>query len=372
MMQDDSNGESSFEFVERKIEGISLVDNAMKQGVPHSAALIPPKMTSSGLGAVEPPSALPSFIEPSPRTASESATKSPPSTSVTAIAPSDTSSYNPAASAFYPKTFSPVIPASKGSDASLSTVDSIIDSDPNAGVSSQLLGWVKGAVGGSAGILSRVTEKAKSSMNSMITTLDPQMKEFIYSGGAVDIIVASDKEVKVSPVREAFQSVFGKATVTGMPVNTSTAAAAQPVGFAAGVKAAEERLSAVRSAQNIPPEQTVLAVENFLVEIGENKWFDVGVLILSDPARGITLETFTQLTPVPAAVVALAQEDTPAEYPLRWSGLSVTVGSIMANNLQVPHTEWHQALTGVSRSEMILLAAKVLAGLYKSSVGPIL
>lgn len=49
-------------------------------------------------------------------------------------------------------------------------------------------------------------------------------------------------------------------------------AAAQPVGFAAGVKAAEERISAVRSAHNIPPEQTVLAVENFLVEIGENKY----------------------------------------------------------------------------------------------------
>lgn len=72
-----------------------------------------------------------------------------------------------------------MIPASKGSDASLSTADSAFEGDANAGVSSQLLGWVKGAVGGSAGILSRVTEKAKNSMNSMITTLDPQMKEFL-------------------------------------------------------------------------------------------------------------------------------------------------------------------------------------------------
>lgn len=32
MMQDDSNGEASFEFVERKLEGISLVDNAVRQG----------------------------------------------------------------------------------------------------------------------------------------------------------------------------------------------------------------------------------------------------------------------------------------------------------------------------------------------------
>lgn len=58
---------------------------------------------------------------------------------------------------------------------------------------------------------------------------------------------------------------------SGLPVNTSTAAAPQPVGFAAGVRAAEERICGLRSAHNIPVEQTVLAVENFLVEIGENK-----------------------------------------------------------------------------------------------------
>lgn len=29
----------------------------------------------------------------------------------------------------------------------------------------------------------------------------------------MDILVASDKEVKISPIREAFQYVFGKATV---------------------------------------------------------------------------------------------------------------------------------------------------------------
>lgn len=60
----------------------------------------------------------------------------------------------------------------------------------------------------------------------------------------------------------------------------------------------------------------------------------MGVLILNDPARQINLQTFTQMTPVPTAIVTLAQEDTPADYPLRWSGFSVTIGSLMANNLQ--------------------------------------
>lgn len=34
------------------------------------------------------------------------------------------------------------------------------------------------------------------------------------SGGDMEVVVASNKDVKVSPVRQAFQSVFGKATVT--------------------------------------------------------------------------------------------------------------------------------------------------------------
>lgn len=34
------------------------------------------------------------------------------------------------------------------------------------------------------------------------------------SGGDIEVVVASDKDVKISPVRQAFQAVFGKATVT--------------------------------------------------------------------------------------------------------------------------------------------------------------
>ncbi len=65
-----------------------------------------------------------------------------------------------------------------------------------------MFGWVRGASGG---ILSRVAEKTKSSVESVITTLDPQMKDFIHSGGDVTAVVASDKDAKVSPLREAFQ-----------------------------------------------------------------------------------------------------------------------------------------------------------------------
>ena len=44
------------------------------------------------------------------------------------------------------------------------------------------------------------------------------MKEYIRSGGDVTVVVASDKDVKIQPVREAFQKVLGRATIYGVPV----------------------------------------------------------------------------------------------------------------------------------------------------------
>lgn len=35
------------------------------------------------------------------------------------------------------------------------------------------------------------------------------------SGGDVNVLVASDKEAKVAPIRDAFIDVFGRATVKG-------------------------------------------------------------------------------------------------------------------------------------------------------------
>ena len=54
------------------------------------------------------------------------------------------------------------------------------------------------------------------------------------SGGDLDIVVTSDKEVKVGAVRDAFQEVFGMAMVTGEAGQSNIAP--QTVGYAAGVK----------------------------------------------------------------------------------------------------------------------------------------
>ncbi|XP_035827309.1 protein PRRC1 [Aplysia californica] len=222
-----------------------------------------------------------------------------------------------------------------------------------------LFGWISGN-----SLVNKMVEKTKSSMESVITTLDPGMKQVINSGGDVEVAVTSTKDNKVVPVREAFQSVFGKATVTGKASQATTAA--QPVGFTAGLKGAEERISNLRKSGSVPDGQTVVSVEGFIVEILPDRWFEMSCLVLKDPSHGIELQTFSQPTLIPAEYVLKAQDKTPSDYPLKWAGLAVTIGEVIEEaQPHIGHADWQMVLSGVSRRQSLLLAAQSLAFMYK-------
>ncbi|CAG9795596.1 unnamed protein product [Diatraea saccharalis] len=344
-----------------------------------------PKVGSAGnlLSSIAPPSQLPNFVTSLPVAPSSEPQNNAPPVNVTQPAPIPVQPVmvqqkDDAPNS--PEKFSPAIPPIKGEPtlsirspedsqatqspeslpASTPEVDKLGDIMPGSG----LFTWMKGAVT-SGGILQRVAEKAKSSVDSMITTLDPQMKEYLKNGGDIYIVVASDKETKISPIREAFQGVFGKATVVGFPAQ-SDVTAEQPVGYAAAYAAAKQRIAHLRSTRselnnNIP----VIAVEGFLQETVSDRWFDISLLVLSQPSLGIELQLQSQSTPVPGAAVAAASAATTEQYEHSQTGYSVTIGSIMAASLQVHHSEWQEAATGVSRRDLLLLAAKSLAGSYK-------
>ncbi|XP_045501637.1 protein PRRC1-like isoform X2 [Colias croceus] len=348
-----------------------------------------PTLAATGnlLSSVAPPSELPNFITTSvnpvapvapvvQNEAPVSQTNTKPAENPNAPVPMDMSPQTP-------EKFSPAIPPSKGeptvsirspveSDSTLSPgslpesgvgTDKIGDIMPGSG----LITWMKGAMS-SGGILQKVAEKAKNSVDSMITTLDPQMKEYLNnegSGGDLYIVVASDKEVKVSPVREAFQTVFGKATIVGEPAQ-SDVTAAQPVGYAAAYAAAKQRIAHLRSVNsqlhnNVP----IVAIESFVYEAMPDRWYDIALLVLSQPSLGIELQVQSQGTPIPSAAVLAAREATPTDYAHAQTGYNTTIGSIMSANLQVPHTQWQEASTSVSRRELLLLASRSLAGSYQ-------
>uniref|UniRef100_A0A8D3A4U9 Proline rich coiled-coil 1 n=1 Tax=Scophthalmus maximus TaxID=52904 RepID=A0A8D3A4U9_SCOMX len=235
------------------------------------------------------------------------------------------------------------------------------------GTGGGIWGFIKGVAGNP--VVKTVLDRTKHSVESMITTLDPGMAPYIKSGGDIDIVVTSDKELNVDAVRDAFQEVFGMAMVTGEPGQSNIAP--QPVGYAAGVKGAQERIDSLRRAGVIHEKQPVVSLESFIAELFPDKWFDIGCLILEDPTYSIRIEVFTQATPLALDHVQQAQSLTPPDYSLRWSGLIVPVGEVLERCLpNINRTDWHQAMTGMTRRQMIQSAAKALAGIYKQQLPP--
>ncbi|XP_023241446.1 protein PRRC1-like [Centruroides sculpturatus] len=373
---DDTNGESTFEFVGDKTD-----ENLLHSG-PSESSPIPTleQLTLSSnidlnreetkatfvtaLGNLPPPQPTP-FFPTVPQGIENTITSSLyiPSRPIPSVLPESVYSTTSSSPILNPAVTTITQPVSAISIPT-ATVDLPIDEYPATKLSSQegngMWGWLK-----SSDLLNKVAEKAKNSVDTMITTLDPGMKEIIYSGGDISIVVASDKEVKVSPIREAFQHVFGRATVEGIAAQSYNIAA-QPVGFAVALKAAEERISTLRQQGSIHEHQPAVAIENFLAELTPERWYDIGCLVLHDPRANITLHTYTQATPIPSEYILQAQDQTPPDYPLRWSGLAVTIGQVTSTVLGVSRTEWHQRLVGISRREMLLLAARSLAGMYKN------
>lgn len=74
--------------------------------------------------------------------------------------------------------YRPEIPESKTTDSPVPDKSQYEEDEGLLG--SSLFGWVKDTVGSKGTTLfNKVAEKAKSSVGSVITTLDPQMKDFI-------------------------------------------------------------------------------------------------------------------------------------------------------------------------------------------------
>ena len=153
-----------------------------------------------------------------------------------------------------------------------------------------LFGWVKGPGGG---LFSKVV---KSSMETVITTLgmiilstiriakimnitisilclDPQMKDYIHSGGNLRVIVASDNQEDVNAIKEAFHSIFGLATVYGIPTPPNKNVAVQPVGFAAAKSSVNEKLDSIRDTHPEAKEDGTILTGKIVFQMQSNPIF---------------------------------------------------------------------------------------------------
>lgn len=344
---------------------------AEKEAAQCSAAT-PPKTPSSSASSVPTPSPLPSFLSSPSSTPSKPSLGSPQVTSVSpSVGKAASSSGSPSpvgvtspVRSTPPRSEAPgpmqtPFEASSAIPVTASGEDQTSSQTSLSSAGSGFFGWFS-----NSSLVHRVVEKTKSSMESVITTLDPGMKEVIRSGGDVEIVVTSVKENKVAPVREAFQQTFGRATVTGMEGQASTAA--QPVGFTAGLKGAEDRINTLRRSGNLPDNIPIVSIEGFIVELFPDRWYEMSCLVLTDPGNRIELQTCSQSTLIPTEYVLTAQDKTPSDYPLRWAGLAVPIGQVIEEDQpHIGRADWQKVLSGVSRRDSLYLAALTLAHMYK-------
>lgn len=265
---------------------------------------------------------------------------------------------------FYQSKFSAAIPQNRG--ISVDNNDSLEkkETENNTWAGQSIIGWVKETVSTNP-ILSKVAEKARSSVDTVLTTLDPQMKDIIYSGEELEIYVTSYNEIKVSAVREAFQSVFGKATISATQTE-QVKLAPQLVGFAAAFKAAKEKIDSVLHGNRL--RKPVIAVENFLLELEHDKWFELSFIQLYDVSNNINLEIFTQAVSIPLEIITHLRAETSPDYELKATGFSTTIGNVLNQNFGTVNDDWYQVVSGLSQREVLINAAKSIARIYKKKL----
>ncbi|XP_060516971.1 protein PRRC1-B-like [Cylas formicarius] len=344
MQESDSNGSSSFEIVEKKdVESAKTSDKSETLSISSPYSISSQSSTSISVGnilsSVAPPAAIPDFKLWTPAGPQIKPTPHDNQIAVTAA---------PAIDNQFPVTqFSAAIPPSKGVPQEPFQKRNIQPPEAESISGTSFLGLVKGAL--SNPVFTKMAEKAKSSVDSLITTLDPQMSEYIYSGGDTEFIVTSTDEEIISAIREAVHSILGKAWVNGINLPSDKT---QAVGFKEGLKRAKDKVEKSYKIKKAP----IVAVENILLYENES-WYDESVLLLIDAEKNINLSTFSQATPVPT-LKFLKQIDS--EY----GDSDKTVEQKLAEYLKaIPG--WQEEVSGVSRKEVILLAAKTLFKLYK-------
>lgn len=150
-----------------------ILDDAKVPGITGSlitAVTSSVTVTGNILSNVAPPSALPKFIT---STASKS---SGSSVNISRDQIKNETMKDPSQ---FPAENVNDLQASSSADETTQESDALESPKIDTGaLAESLFTWVKDTVANS-NVLSKVAEKAKNSVNSMITTLDPQMREFI-------------------------------------------------------------------------------------------------------------------------------------------------------------------------------------------------
>jgi non-canonical (house-cleaning) NTP pyrophosphatase len=128
--------------------------------------------------------------------------------------------------------------------------------------------------------------------------------------------------------------------------NIASGVPPQPVGEEMGMLGAKNRVDAIAGLVNVP----VIGIESAIERRGD-KYVDVAHIFMHNSATGVSVHGHTAATEVPLYAVHEAMSQS-TEQDER--GFAVTCGEIIAlHHPTIDHQNWHYALTGTNRSELI-------------------
>lgn len=251
-------------------------------------------------------------------------------------------------------------------------------------------------------IINQIAEKARSSVGSVITTLDPGMKEYLYSGGNVNVMLITDSKHLVSPIRDSFQTVFGRATVAPAAYEQPTKTLEHPIKLASSMQnmiiVAKEKIRRLRLNTNTVPQNQVIAIIQpgfvsqdkivpasypTLTSNGDEsqtsefvtKWFLTYCMLIEDPVLKLTLNTFSQFIPIDEEIIESATKESlyPNDFNDKHLGFTIPINQLMGRRLQSNRAAsdddnsslWLEEWSGYTETQIVQHLGLSIANAYR-------
>ncbi|VDK54825.1 unnamed protein product [Anisakis simplex] len=254
----------------------------------------------------------------------------------------------------------PIAVAMSEAESDLTKLEGQGEQQPTEG-NSGMFGWIQKTVTQSA-FLSKVADKAKTGMDSVLTTLDPGMKDFLKSDGSVDLVIASDNGRLITAVADGFRRVFTNVTFRGMGTPGSNALLPQIIGHTFALRYAKERIQLLQRSglAGGTKASAIVAMQPFLHDV-DGTWYESVVFALQK--GDVNVHVFTQPIEVDQRVIAALKEHTPIDYAANAFSTPVSIG--YAEVYGMDPDDWQQTMLSFSSSELYRMACAALAAAFK-------
>ncbi|KAL1236849.1 Protein PRRC1-A [Trichinella pseudospiralis] len=222
-----------------------------------------------------------------------------------------------------------------------------------------------------------LASKAKDSVETVIMTLDPQMKDYLNSSSSSSstetwkmAYLITSAEAELSAVRSAMQIVLKSIDVEAINRTQLPDLPLTPLGFQSALLCARRRVAQIRdiNLQTIDDNQPVMTIQNFLVELHADTWFHCDCVYLNVREQSYETYIYTQLTPMNANLISHMRQCSEGKIFLpETPGFSVSVEQTISH-FGINPWQWFPNTITLHRQDMIKNAAIAVASLYKRAM----